>query len=296
MLDLVVQQFQHPIEGALRGMKRDEGLIDALYDTLVVVPGWVGPILAAASYPFVRYLIPQLLSGGTKDPLSALSQTLAPFAPVLVLMVWLAVEFKKWRDRRRLDRTEGLHDVRRMSWSEFEALVGEAYRRQDYIVEETGSAAGDGGVDLALYCDGQKTLVQCKHWRNRQVGVKVVRELRGAMTDAGAVHGALVCCGGFTPEAERFAERNNIELVNGAALEQMIADARKNRIPRSGAADDALKPAGQAAPSQADRDAPPCPACGSPMVLKTARKGPHPGSKFWGCPRFPRCRGTRQVE
>jgi restriction system protein len=76
----------------------------------------------------------------------------------------------------------------------------------------------------------------------------------------------------------------------------LIADARKNRIARSAAASDALKPATQTAPSQADRDAPPCPVCGSPMVLKTAGKGPHAGSKFWGCPRFPRCRGTRQVQ
>ena len=276
-------------------MKKDEGLIDVLCDTLAVVPSWVGPVLAAASYPFVRYLIPQLLSGGTADPLAALSRGIAPFVSVLVLMLWLAAEFKKWRDRRRLDRTEGLHDVSRMSWSEFEALVGEAYRRQDYVVEETGSAAGDGGVDLVLYRDGQKTLVQCKHWRNRQVGVKVVRELRGAMTDAGAAHGTVVCYGGFTPEAERFAQRNNIGLVNGAALEQMIADARKNRIARSAAAD-ALKPAGQTAPSQGDRDAPLCPVCGRPMVLKTARKGPHPGLEFWGCPRFPKCRGRRQVQ
>jgi len=277
-------------------MKKGEGLIHDLYDALVMGPSWVGPVLAAASYPFFRYLIPQLLSGGTKNPLSALSITIAPLAPVLGLMLWLAAEFKKWRDRRRLDRTEGLHDVSRMSWSEFEALVGEAYRRQGYMVEETGSAAGDGGVDLALYRDGQQTLVQCKHWRNRQVGVKVVRELRGAMTDAGAAHGTVVCYGSFTPDAARFAERNNITLVDGAALERMMADVRRTRIPRSAAADGAPRPASQTAGSQADRDPPACPVCGTPMVMRTAGKGPHAGSKFWGCPRFPACRGTRQAQ
>jgi Bacteriocin-protection, YdeI or OmpD-Associated/Restriction endonuclease len=34
----------------------------------------------------------------------------------------------------------------------------------------------DGGVDLGLTKDGQRYLVQCKHWRKRQVGVTVVRE------------------------------------------------------------------------------------------------------------------------
>ncbi len=30
------------------------------------------------------------------------------------------------------------------------------------------------------------------------------------------------------------------------------------------------------------------------MVLRTARKGLYVGSEFWGCSRFPSCRGTRQ--
>jgi predicted RNA-binding Zn-ribbon protein involved in translation (DUF1610 family) len=36
-----------------------------------------------------------------------------------------------------------------------------------------------------------------------------------------------------------------------------------------------------------------CPQCGSPMVLRTAKKGENAGSQFWGCSRFPGCRGTR---
>lgn len=37
-----------------------------------------------------------------------------------------------------------------------------------------------------------------------------------------------------------------------------------------------------------------CPECGAPMVKRTARKGSNAGSKFWGCSRFPECRGTRR--
>lgn len=37
----------------------------------------------------------------------------------------------------------------------------------------------------------------------------------------------------------------------------------------------------------------PCPICGSAMRLRTARRGRHPGSSFWGCTRFPRCKGSR---
>lgn len=42
--------------------------------------------------------------------------------------------------------------------------------------------------------------------------------------------------------------------------------------------------------------APPCPRCGQPMVLRTARRrGRHRGEQFWGCPGYPRCRGMRPV-
>ena len=36
-----------------------------------------------------------------------------------------------------------------------------------------------------------------------------------------------------------------------------------------------------------------CAKCGSPMALRTARKGPNAGVQFWGCSAFPKCRYTR---
>lgn len=36
-----------------------------------------------------------------------------------------------------------------------------------------------------------------------------------------------------------------------------------------------------------------CPRCGGGMILRTARKGRRPGSRFYGCARYPGCRGTR---
>lgn len=37
---------------------------------------------------------------------------------------------------------------------------------------------------------------------------------------------------------------------------------------------------------------PPCPNCGSKMVLRTARQGYNIGQQFWGCSNYPRCKGT----
>jgi hypothetical protein len=34
-----------------------------------------------------------------------------------------------------------------------------------------------------------------------------------------------------------------------------------------------------------------CPKCGNEMVLRTAKRGDNQGGKFWGCSKFPECRG-----
>ena len=40
---------------------------------------------------------------------------------------------------------------------------------------------------------------------------------------------------------------------------------------------------------------PSCPQCDKPMVLRTAKTGKQTGSQFWGCSRYPDCKGTKQL-
>lgn len=49
------------------------------------------------------------------------------------------------------------------------------------------------------------------------------------------------------------------------------------------------KPASQASASPA------CPLCGSTMTLRTARHGKNTGNQFWGCNKYPKCKGITQV-
>jgi four helix bundle suffix protein len=44
------------------------------------------------------------------------------------------------------------------------------------------------------------------------------------------------------------------------------------------------------------QNAPRCPDCDSPMTRRKATTGKNAGNEFWGCTRYPECRGTRQVE
>lgn len=48
-------------------------------------------------------------------------------------------------------------------------------------------------------------------------------------------------------------------------------------------------------PTNRSLSTPTCPRCGSGMVRRTARRGPNAGGPFWGCSRYPGCRGTRNI-
>ena len=41
---------------------------------------------------------------------------------------------------------------------------------------------------------------------------------------------------------------------------------------------------------------PKCPKCDETMVLRTAKKGRNAGGDFWGCSKFPKCRGTVSLD
>ncbi len=87
----------------------------------------------------------------------------------LVLVAVAAISaFRSLKTGWMLERQTGLASLRDLPWKRFEDVLGEAYRRQGYAVEETLGGGADGGVDLILRRDGGVTVVQCKRWRGRQ--------------------------------------------------------------------------------------------------------------------------------
>jgi restriction system protein len=204
----------------------------------------------------------------------------------IILLGGAAASFFAQRRRAELVDTVAASDsassLSQMSWREFEALVQEAFRLRGYSVQRLGGDGPDGGVDLALKRDGEKTLVQCKQWRAFKVGVSVVRELYGVMAAQGATAGIVVTSGTFSQDAIDFAAGRNVRLIEGDELHELIREARAAKPLPTGMTSSA---AGSAA-------APGCPRCGSPMVRRTAKRGASAGQAFYGCSRYPACKGT----
>jgi restriction system protein len=175
-----------------------------------------------------------------------------------------------------------------MSWREFERVVADAFTRSGYEVRERGGAQADGGVDIVLYRDGRRYLVQCKQWRSKKVHVAAVRELLGVVSASGADGGFVVSAGEFTRSAVALAAGRPVVLIDNDRLVQMM------RSPLVAAASIDLESTMPRATSSRV-GAPTCPQCDSRMVKRVAKTGRGAGEPFWGCPRYPGCRGTRGI-
>ncbi len=138
-----------------------------------------------------------------------------------------------WRGRQRAQLLSGAFEEpaaqHRMSSRDFERLIGEAYRRNGYTVTELGGDGPDGGVDLVLRREGRETLVQCKQWRQQRVGVTTIREFRGVMAERGATDGIVVGLAGFTEDAEAFARKAGVKLLDRNGLVKLVHGIRTSR-------------------------------------------------------------------
>jgi restriction system protein len=269
--------------------KRADTYIDRFLDLLKTAPVWVGPVVAVALFVAFRFVLPLCIPPPQRgaDPgrlWRTVFMLLSWLLPVAVLLAWGMAEFWKLMNRRLLDGQTGLGSIRDVSWREFERLVCEAYRRQGYLADVVGSESGDGGVDVRLTRNSERVLVQCKQWRAYTVGVTTLRELLGVVVSERATKGIVVTSGRFTAEAQAFARQSpQIELVDGPALAELVRNVQT-----------ADGHATVHAPATIRRArGPSCPLCHTEMVFRTARKGQNAGSRFWGCPKYPACRGTR---
>jgi restriction system protein len=275
-------------------MARRTSTIEELLNMTSKLPWWLGVVLALTSYLLLDYFSGEKVapSPGIQgiEPdfiLGIIGGTFAGILKYVLPAVFLAgstvsaiSRAKRKRLYGKVQRNTKIQTLRGLSWRQFELLVGEYFKRQGYFVKQDAQAGPDGGVDVTVYKDKEKYLVQCKQWRAVQVGLPVVRELLGAISVQGAAGGFVVTSGGFTKPAKDFANGTNIKLIDGAMLLSKIggyvAEVDSNQVP-----------------DIVEIRTPSCPVCGSEMVKRTARTGANTGNVFWGCSAYPRCRGAQ---
>lgn len=160
-----------------------------------------------------------------------------------------------------------------IDWHQFERFCAALLRTEGYDVARLGTVQPDGGVELLAEKDGERLLVQCKHWRTRVVKENAIHGLLASMAQFSATRGVVFALhGGITP-ATRFAEKHGISLVDGAEL---AARAVAHLTPQQ--LDEILNP-----------ELHHCAHCEAPMAL-------HEGTyrSVWGGTTCPQCRATME--
>ena len=158
-----------------------------------------------------------------------------------------------------------------IDWYQFEKFCASILKAEGFEVQRSGGASADGGVDLIAQKNRTKTLIQCKHWKTWKIREPVIRQLLGSMVDFKVNKGAVFFSGESTEPAGEFASKHGIGLVNGEALAGRALSSLSTQ-----ALDSILK--------CEDHH---CPKCDSIMTWRTGNFKP-----FWGCSRFPKCRGV----
>jgi restriction system protein len=168
--------------------------------------------------------------------------------------------------------------LKRLEWRRFEELCAAYFEALGFRADLAGAGAD---VAINLYKQGSKSasiVVQCQPWTAHHVGIKPVRELRGAMTSGNVGEGVLVTSGKFTKEARDFAGKEGVSLIDGSDLAAKLAAL----VPEKALALYRLA-------TQGDFQTPTCPSCAIKMI---SRKSTAHGRPYWGCRNYPACKHT----
>lgn len=220
---------------------------------------------------------PEPPSGAPTAP-GAVPASPAPAAPELP---WSAQTASAVAPAARTPATEWSAEVfAAIEWRRFEAVC-EAFFAQAGFETRSQSHGADGGVDIWLHSrhsSGPVSVVQCKHWQGKPVGVREMREFFGVMASHQLARGTYATTSTYAADAQQFARSNGIHALDGAGLLALIA----KRTPEQQQALLAMAYDGE-------YWRPTCASCGTKMVERTRSKD---GSPFWGCASHPRCRRT----
>jgi restriction system protein len=183
----------------------------------------------------VAALVALLYGGGLAFPLAfhwsnaglVLSTLVGTLLAGLVGLAWFAAQLEA-RDRRHL--VEWTTNLRLLNSEEFEWLVGEVFRRDDWRVNETGHQdRSDGNVDLRMTKGGQRMIVQCKRWTSWQVGVDEIRRFAGTLMREGlpGSAGTFVTLSEFNEQAAAEGREIGMTLLDRRDLYARVEEVRR---------------------------------------------------------------------
>lgn len=221
---------------------------------------------------------------------------LAMFGALIIFFILNAVVYYIHLLKERKIRAASIAKIHQMSGVEFEEYLQAVLKKAGYKVQLTDTT-GDFGADLILQKGTSKIVVQAKRYKG-SVGIKAVQEVLGAKSYYDAQESWVVTNSYYTKSAKSLALKSNVRLLDKNALVNLALEAGiqketiyPNELENQKANDvydfeEFVKKKSV----RSGRDEKPhkqCPICSSEMIKRQGKHG-----EFYGCSRFPNCRGT----
>jgi restriction system protein len=208
---------------------------DFLAELTTRLPYWGWVLLAFAVYTLLHPIailqfptptgMVDLISTVLGELLVMLARIGENLLPLGFLVAAVVSGFDRWKRsdlRASVARDTSGSFLRGLPPTDFELLVGDAFRRRAYRVRPLPSGSQPYGRTFALLKDGRRFLLDYSDWMSRKAGAAAVRKLNEHMKELGAAGGFAVTSGQFTPEARHFAAEKDIELLDGRQLKELI--------------------------------------------------------------------------
>ena len=142
--------------------RRKQSAVEDVIAVTAKFPWWVGISLALVSYLILHAVASVPIASAPSDfkqfGESAARQLYTTVASIFqyifpaLFVIGSIVSVCARRKRANLFNAAVANDatLTRMTWREFELLVGEYFRRRGFVVKEAGGGGPDGGVDLIV--------------------------------------------------------------------------------------------------------------------------------------------------
>lgn len=229
---------------ARRRRKKQDGILDRelSLETLMLLLGYIILFFTAAG------IVIGLVSFALTMPVVAFERFgLLPFVLIFAVIVGLFILRSKWFKQRQAKSSRRQRYKNSLNNASVDSLLedyGEApYEFEQYIAclfydlgyqnVTVTPPINDRGKDIVMYRDGRKYVVEVKLYApHNHIGREKIQKLHSAMIDSEAGGAIFVTTSDFTENAIEYAKKFNIELINGAGLEEIlnrINDKRQQR-------------------------------------------------------------------
>lgn len=134
-----------------------------------------------------------------------------------------------FRKRQLPEMPEAIDGVLRMDGYQFEDFVCNLLSAQGFTSIRKVGRSGDRGVDIAAIDPGRvATVIQCKRYFRHPVDATPVQRLHSFAVTRSAGRKILITTSRYTAQAKAEARLTQTELIDGAALERLIANHLPN--------------------------------------------------------------------